>query len=194
MRIIFQHCSGSISKKNLIESNVGLLSFQDYPALSIVSDNTPSYTTSVYGFTLGRRFDESLMLGIQWGFSTLSTSYVDMNESVLHNTFSLLIRHYEHIGEKFELCGGLLFGLSLMNNGLDYQDNHYSFTRTGMIAEFSIGANYNLTPNTYIGLLAGMNVPSVNFSKDIKLPSSLKASEKKTFNGYHISFTYGIRL
>ncbi len=180
-------------KKNVIEANVGITSYLDYPAISVVSDNTPSYSTLSYGVTYGRCI-EGLMLGVQWHYSTQSTAHVELNESVLHNTFSLFTRYCENLGEHIELYGGVHFGLSLTINGITHLDNNYGFSRTGIFCKFSLGVNYNLSHKTYLGLQASMNAPCANLQKEINLPTPLTVNNKRILNGYSVTFNYGIRF
>lgn len=194
--MLFGVCNAQSSKEksNVFESHFGMRHYINYPSLSVIEDAATSYTLPSYGFLYGRRMDE-LMFGIQWDMETGSTSFIAGNERVNNYRLSLLMRRYKKINENVELYTGILAGTNLFVNGYKYMNHDYYSTRVGLGMEFSLGLNYMLSSNTYVGVHTGMNIPCVTLTqKGDDIPAPLNATDKRAFNGINISFNYGFRF
>ena len=177
----------------VLEANVGVVNYINYPAVSLFIDETEYYRASAEIIVFGYRFSD-FMIGTQWQFSNMCTSKIDLNEAMAQNGFSILTRGYKSLNDVFEIYGGFKFSYSLMNNRFEYNNETYDFSRSGIGCEFELGANFNVTEKSYLGFRIGINPFSSNFEKKIDFPFEESANSKAIVNNYNISITYGIKF
>jgi len=177
----------------VLEANVGVVNYINYPAVSLFLDETEYYRASTEIIVFGYRFSD-FMIGAQWQFSNMYTSKIDLNEAMIQNGFSILTRGYKSLNDVFEIYGGFKFSYSLMNNCFKYNDEVYNFSRSGIGCEFELGANFNISAMSYLGFRIGVNPFSSNFEKKIELPLVESANSKTIVNNYNISITYGMKF
>ena len=181
------------SKKFELGASFGMTTFNNYSALSLFQDATPSYTTA-WGETIhfGYRRNNG-MLGLKFNCATFNTSAITLNETSGPLGLSLMVRHDASISKHFEVIFGVSCGLVAWVNTFSYQDIDYSRVRWCTNGECEIGLNY-FNDSGYVGLRAGIIVTGRDSKKDMDLPAGLVANERKNFDGYSITMQYGVRF
>ena len=181
------------SKKFELGASYGMITFNNYSALSLFQDATPSYTAWGETIHLGYRTNNG-MLGLRFNFATFNTSAIALNETSGPLGLSFMLRHDASISKHFEVGFGVSCGLAAWVNTFSYQGLDYNRVRWCANGECEIGLNYTFNDISYVGLRVGIIVMGRTSQTDMDLPVGLVANERKNFDGYSIAMQYGIRF
>ena len=180
------------SKKFELGASYGMITFNNYSALSLFQDATPSYTAWGETIHFGYRRNNG-MLGLRFNCATFNTSAIALNETSGPLGLNLMLHRDVNISKHFEVGFGVSCGLAAWVNTFSYQGINYSRVRWCTNGECEIGLNY-FNDIGYVGLRAGIIVTGRNSKKDMDLPAGLVANERKNFDGYSITMQYGVRF
>lgn len=183
-------------KKFFMEVNVGMENFNNYSAVSIFDDETPTYSGPSTGLNFGYRFSNDFTLELSFFGSGMFTSDIVNNEHFYNNGVMLGFREYFSISEHSEFYYGVRLGMMHGRNTLTYQDNDYKIARNGMKAQFTAGYNYYLSPKNYIGV--SVNFPTcgaLEYPNDIPDElSNFPQNRKEVISGFGINVLWGIKF
>ena len=188
-------CNIRAQKNNhtVMESGVGVSTYLNYPAVSVLSDACEKYSSVRESVLLGRRHGQVL-----YGFKVqyqqdMSTSMLNEKETMNLSAFSLTLRDYASFGEKVEGYIGMNLGLSYTINKLEASGVSYDFNRFGFLGEFEIGLQCRLSESTFMGINGCVDIGR-HLKKDLELPATYTQNSTQNFNGYHIAVVFGVRL
>ena len=151
------------------EVGIGITRFFNYPAISLLEDNTPSYTAPTTALTLGLRHDDGLSFGLRYSNTAINTANVAMQEHATLHDFSLVVRRSAMLSQRVELYGSATIGFAILHNSLVYNGNNLSQNRYGFSAGFEAGLRYYISDDTYFFVSAGLS--AVNLTNVKKLPN-----------------------
>lgn len=175
----------------VLNASTGLNSYDASSAVSLFSSNERLSTVSGAAITAGYR-NGAMMYGLRAGFTMFTTVHGPVEELVNPWDFSLMIRRYLPLGERFELYTGFSVGFGLVLNSFDYLEKNYSYTRYGITEEFELGLDYRLSGATSVGIRAAVSPFSGLFDKGGKLPDGLTKNGSTSLSGYSLSLHYSI--
>lgn len=177
------------------EVGAGTAHFGNFSPVSVFSDPTDSYgLVAAEHISAGYYGNSGWFMGLTLGHDGGSTSFQNLNETFFDFNALFDIRRCIKLNDKFELEAGVAIGLLVHNNAFDYANDHYSFTRYGAGGHFSMGLNYMLRDDQYIGLRATFPSFGSFLSDKPALPTGLVATDKTQSIGYGLQVSYGFRF
>ena len=178
-----------------LEVGVGTSNYGNLSPVSVFADPTDSYGfVATEHISVGYYNNNGWFMGLMIDGSGGNTSFQNLNETFLNINTMFDIRRSFKLNDKFDLEVGVAIGLLVHNNFFDYADEHYSYTRYGTSGFASLGLNYKVADNQYIGISA--RLPYFGSFLDDKpgLPTGLEANNKTQIVGYSLQLSYGIRF
>ena len=172
------------------EVGLGMTKFYNYPALSLLEDNTPSYTAPTASFTLGLRRDDGFSLGLRYSNTAINTANVGMKEQATLHDISLVVRRSVMLSQRVELYGSATLGFAILHNSMVYNGDNLKQNRYGFSAGLEAGLRYYLSGDTYLFLNAGLS--AVSLSNVRKLPASLSSQPLNSTASTHLTGGFGI--
>ena len=183
------------SKKFELGFGFSMTTFNNYSALSLFQDATPSYTAWGETIHFGYRRNNG-MLGLRFNCATFNTSAIALNETSGPLGLNLMLHRDVNISKHFEVGFGVSCGLAAWVNTFSYLGLDYNRVRWCTNGEFEMGLNYMIDDIGYFGLRVGITITGREFNKDMDmdLPVDLVANVRKNFDGYFIAMQYGVRF
>lgn len=173
------------------EAGIGFTGFYNYSALSLVEDNTPSYTAPTATFTLGMRHEKGYAFGLRYSNTDINTANVGMKEHATLHDFSLIFRRSKMLSQRMELYGSATLGLAILHNNMVYgSGNSLTRNRYGFSAGLEAGLRYYLDEETYFFVSTG--VSSIELTKVRNLPTILPPQAKSSIASAHLIGGFGI--
>ena len=175
----------------VLNASTGYNSYDASSGVSLFSSGERLSSVSGAAITAGYR-NGAMMYGLRAGFTTFTTVHGRVEELVNPWEFSLMMRRYLPLGERFELYTGLSVGFGLVFNSFDYLGTNYSYTRYGITEDFELGLDYRISGATSVGLRAAVSPFSGLFDKGTKLPDGLSKNGNTSLNAFSVSLQYSI--
>lgn len=188
-------CNIKAQKNNhtVFESSVGMSTYINYPAISVLSDACEKYSSVHESVLLGRRHGQ-VLFGFKVRYQqNMSTSMLNEMETMNLSAYSFSLRDYASLSEKVEGYFGMNLGLSYTTNKLETAGGKYDFNRLGFLGEFEIGLQCRLSERTFMGINGGIDIGR-HLKKDLELPAIYTQNSTQNFNGYHIAVVLGAKL
>ena len=177
------------------ELGFGFSHYGNYPAVSVLSDPTPSYSmVATNEISIGYRNKTNFFYGLTYNMAGGNTAMYEHNENFTNQHILLTLRGYQPLGHRFELAAGVNAGLLIHTNNIDLLGQRENYTRYGYAGSFSLGVNYSLTPKTYVGLTATLPLVNDYFGEKPTLPAPYTVNPKTSTTGFGLMLTVGGRF
>lgn len=178
-----------------LEVGVGTSNYGNLSPVSVFADPTDSYgLVAAEHISVGYYNNKGWFMGLMVDCSAGNTIFQNLNEGFVNINTMFDIRRSFKLNDKFDIEAGVAIGLLVHNNSFDYANEHHSYTRYGSSGFASLGLNYKVSENQYIGLSARFPYFSSFMDDKPSLPTGLEATNKSQTVGYSLQLSYGIRF
>ncbi len=176
------------------EVSLGTTSYLGYSGLSLLPDANKGYTALNASFTMGLRHHGNKSIGLRFDANQFNTSAISTGETCGIMSLSLYQSSTLSLTKRIDAVFGCGFGAIGAINTLTLPgEATKQYFRWGIVGQFEVGLNYNISENKFIGLRAGYSGGAL-FSTTTPLPDGVERNKLSGFSALQTGITIGFKF
>ncbi len=180
--------------KFFYEAGLGTTSYLGYTGLSLLPDANKDYTALNASFTMGLRHHGNKSIGLRLDANHFNTSAISSGELCQIMSLSLYQSGTLPLTKRIDAVLGFDFGAAGAFNTLTLPgEATHQYFRWGLVGQFEVSLNYNISEKGYIGLRAGYSGGTL-FSTTTPLPDGVERNKLNDFSTLQTGITFGIKF
>ncbi len=180
--------------KFFYEVGLGTTSYLGYTGLSLLPDANKDYTALNASITAGLRHHGNKSIGLRLDVNQFNTSAISTGELCQIMSLSLYQSGTLPLTKRIDAVLGFGAGAAMACNNLTLPgEATHQYFRWGLVGQFEVGLNYNISENKFIGIRAGYSGGTL-FSTTTPLPDGVERNKLYGFSALQTGITIGIKF